>query len=212
MTNDNIKDEKVENINVDTRQILTSDNKDILDNNLLVEVLHVKRNYVIFLFVIIALILSSILASIYIAVTGVVSLEIIIKEDETEIKEEWNIFGKGPNNKVIYPGKSGYFKFDISNECKKNINVTIEFGDDNPFYVPIVYRLYTNDTDLCGSKDNWVTIEELRSSNIIIEPNDELSVTLEWKWASTNYEFDTMIGSEENAYYMIKVSVRGRLN
>lgn len=171
-----------------------------------VKALKIKINYLIFIFLMVALILSSVLASIYIAVTGISSLEIQINENNTEIEEKWNIF-----DKVIYPNKSGYYRFNITNECSIDTNISILFADENPYQIPIVYRLYTNDKDLCGSEDKWITIEELRTSNIIIKASEKLPVTLEWKWNSTDDEFDTMIGNLPNAYYTIKVDIRARL-
>lgn len=169
-----------------------------------------KKNYLIFFYITIGVIVSSILAAMYIAITGVRDLEIVIEEDNTNIEEEWNIFGKGPNNKVIFPDKSGYYKFNIINKCNKDMSVTITFSDDNPYQIPIVYHLYTSKDDLCGSDDNWVTVDELKKS-LIINDKDELPITLEWKWASDDDTFDTMIGNQEDAYYTINVSITGRI-
>lgn len=177
---------------------------DIKDRNILLFIL-----LILFLFL-----LSTILVITNIKSVGPKYRDLYVKDESGLIlDEDWNIFGNTPNNKVIYPGKSGYYKFNLINDNKININCKIEFNDENDNKIPIVYRLYKNNNSLLID-DKWHTIDEINLYDIVIDSNSEFPITLEWKWfdgGSQDFD-DTLIGNLDNAIYKINILITSTVN
>ena len=159
-----------------------------------------KNTLLLIILILFLFLLSTILVVTNIQSAGPVYRDLYVKdEDGVILNENWNIFGNTPNNKVIYPGKSGYYKFNLINDNNVEIKFSIEFTDNNINHIPIVYRLYTNNESLLGD-DKWYSIEDINLYDIVIKSNSEFPITLEWKWIDDGkHDFeDTIVGNLDN--------------
>ena len=174
-----------------------------------------NRNILLLIILILFLfLLSTILVVTSIKSAGPVYKDLYVKDENGIIlNEDWNIFGNTPNNKVIYPGKSGYYKFNLINDNNINVKCRIEFNDENVNKIPIVYRLFKNNKSLLND-EKWHTIDEINLYDIVINSNSEFPITLEWKWLDDgSHDFDdTLIGNLDNAIYKINILITATVN
>ena len=168
-----------------------------------------KNTLLLIILILFLFLLSTVLVVTNIQSAGPVYRDLYVKdEDGVILNENWNIFGNTPNNKVIYPGKSCYYKFNLINDNNVEIKFSIEFTDNNINHIPIVYRLYTNNESLLGD-DKWYSIEDINLYDIVIKSNSEFPITLEWKWIDDGkHDFeDTIVGNLDNAVYKINILI-----
>ena len=69
------------------------------------------------------------------------------------------------------------------------------------------YKLKKNDTYLI---DHYVSASQLNQANLILDPNNNDTYYLEWKWISSDN--DTQIGETPNAKYELKIEVKAVSN
>lgn len=106
----------------------------------------------------------------------------------TSKKEKWteklNIFNneKYDGKPVIYPGISNTYYFELNNKLDNDVICKINFAEKNVESLPIMYKLKENGTYIKGSKNQYVSYDELNLSNIILTSKSENVYTLEWKW------------------------------
>lgn len=136
--------------------------------------------------------------------TSITDFEIVITDYYgNEVTENWNIFGEREVDKVIYPGKSYTYVFNVKNTSKADVDFRIDFDDINYDNVPIRYRLSSYEGYLVGDDSSWVDIDELVLDTVIIKSESEMSFALEWKWISESDTIDTFIGNSNDAKYTI---------
>ena len=168
---------------------------------------HIVRAFCVFGIIALAFI-SLILSMLFMKATIKMKVDSVltIKEANGEVvTTEWNVFGELKSEKVLYPGKSGHYYFTIINENDVDLNVVGAFSDDNPYFVPMKYRLECTDGTVIS--DEWVTLEELFLSISCLPAHSEQTYHLEWVWLTESDELDTIIGSTEGAKYTIKIEL-----
>ena len=168
---------------------------------------HIVRTACIFAVVAIAFI-SLILSMLFIKSTIKMKVDSVIKVIEADgsvVTTEWNVFGELKSEKVLYPGKSGHYYFTIINENDCDVNIVGDFSDNNPYEVPMMYRLECTDGTVIT--DEWVSVEELYMTMTLLPAHSEKSYHLEWVWLTESDELDTIIGSTEGAKYTIIIDI-----
>lgn len=136
-----------------------------------------------------------------------------IQENNIEnVKEnQLNIFNnkKFEYKKIIAPRSNGSYKFAIKNESKTDVNYDINFSDENQL-PNMKYKLKIENLYIKGSKENYISIEELNVKNIIILKNSIQLYTLEWYWED-NDPVDTYVGSiKDDQFYQIVLKIDSR--
>ena len=102
----------------------------------------------------------------------------------------------------IAPESSNTYRFVINNNTNSRIKYNLTFTETNEHNINMKYILRTNNTYLV---DEYVSINELNASNIIIDASKADTYYLEWKWVSSNN--DTEIGTAGNVTYSLKINV-----
>lgn len=140
--------------------------------------------------------------------------DIYVRDDEAILTEEWNIFGKEQDKKIVYPGQIGSYRFRIINENRRKMVCDIDFSDINDYNLPIVYRLSTTGKYLCGNSNEWVKIDELNVKELELPRRGECYLTIEWKWQDDGDrdEIDTILGNKELVPYTINIKMITRIN
>lgn len=135
---------------------------------------------------------------------------ILLENDMQKIKNnQLNIFkNKDFNNeKIIAPHSKGTYKFYIQNKTNTDVIYNIKFSDEMQNFINMKYRLKLDNIYIKGNSENYVSLDELELSNIIILKGSTNFYTLEWYW-DDNDKLDTFVGSqEEDNYYEINLYI-----
>ncbi len=135
---------------------------------------------------------------------------ILLENDMQKIKNnQLNIFkNKDFNNeKIIAPHSKGTYKFYIQNKTNTDVIYNIKFSDEMQNFINMKYRLKLDNIYIKGNSENYVSLDELELSNIIILKDSTNFYTLEWYW-DDNDKLDTFVGSqEEDNYYEINLYI-----
>ena len=133
-----------------------------------------------------------------------------LKQGETEFSElkELDIFKNKyfEDKSIIAPGVSGSYSFTVENESENEFNYDIEFIEENPYEINMVFKLRINGEYVIGNEKNWVKGGKLVRNELLLKPNFKDIYTIEWKWEHTDN--DTEIGEQGGpggAYYKMKV-------
>lgn len=135
-----------------------------------------------------------------------------VSDNETEISDntDLNIFAnqKYNNKPIIAPKSSGQYKFVIQNISNTRVSYDIEFNDIMSNSVNMKYRLKIDNVYIKGTKDKYISIEDLNVEDIVVLENSTNVFTLEWYWEDDDKN-DTYIGSlESNQYYTLELNIR----
>lgn len=135
----------------------------------------------------------------------------IIEDDMQGIKDnQLNIFKNQEFNykKMIAPRSNGTYKFAVKNKTENDLSYNISFNDEENKFINMRYKLKFENVYLKGSKENYISVEELNINEIIIPKNSIQLYTLEWYWEDDD-KVDTYIGSmSENQYYQLNVKIQ----
>ena len=135
---------------------------------------------------------------------------VLLENDMQKIKNnQLNIFkNKDFNNeKIIAPHSKGTYKFYIQNKTNTDVIYNIKFSDEMQNFINMKYRLKLDNIYIKGNSENYVSLDELELSNIIILKDSTNIYTLEWYW-DDNDKLDTFVGSrEEDNYYEINLYI-----
>ena len=135
---------------------------------------------------------------------------ILLENDMQKIKNnQLNIFkNKDFNNeKIIAPHSKGTYKFYIQNKTNTDVIYNIKFSDEMQNFINMKYRLKLDNIYIKGNSENYVSLDELELSNIIILKASTNFYTLEWYW-DDNDKLDTFVGSqEEDNHYEINLYI-----
>lgn len=135
---------------------------------------------------------------------------ILLENDMQKIKNnQLNIFkNKDFNNeKIIAPHSKGTYKFYIQNKTNTDVIYNIKFSDEMQNFINMKYRLKLDNIYVKGNSENYVSLDELELSNIIVLKASTNFYTLEWYW-DDNDKLDTFVGSqEEDNYYEINLYI-----
>ena len=110
-------------------------------------------------------------------------------------------------NDKIAPESSNTYQFIVKNGTNYAVNYNINFIETNPHKINMKYKLKKNDTYLI---DHYVSASQLNQANLILDPNNNDTYYLEWKWISSDN--DTQIGETPNAKYELKIEVKAVSN
>ena len=105
----------------------------------------------------------------------------------------------------IAPESSNVYEFIVRNRTSLKINYNMTFIETNNKNINMKYRLKRGNDYIIGGKDNWVTVDELNSSNILLNSNSDHVYYLEWKWFSSNN--DTSVGNDITSKYKLNISI-----
>ncbi len=135
---------------------------------------------------------------------------ILLENDMQKIKNnQLNIFkNKDFNNeKIIAPHSKGTYKFYVQNKTNADVIYNIKFSDEMQNFINMKYRLKLDNIYIKGNSENYVSLDELELSNIIILKDSTNFYTLEWYW-DDNDKLDTFVGSqEEDNHYEINLYI-----
>lgn len=107
----------------------------------------------------------------------------------------------------LKPGDSGEYKFVISNPYNVDLeyNFTIEGHCEGAEidYFPLEFRLRMNNVLI--ETDQWLSVDELKFSELEIMPAADQKFTLEWRWAFEKGDdyADTIIGRDASSISLI---------
>lgn len=138
----------------------------------------------------------------------VVDSTIIINESDGQVVvENWNIFGKLESEKLLYPGKTDAYIFEISNTNDNDLHMIIDFRDINFDEIPMKFKLKHGDEYLFGNETEWVEVEVLLVEDFVLKNNSTEQFVLEWAWLGNDDQLDTIIGTTDDAIYTLEVKV-----
>jgi hypothetical protein len=123
---------------------------------------------------------------------------------------ELNIFNNSKFNgeKIIAPHSMGIYQFYVKNEMDNNITYNIRILDGMSNFVNMKYKLKLNNVYICGTKDKYVSIEELNLDDIILTNNSTSLYTLEWYWEDDDQK-DTYVGGlKSDEYYTLRLNIQ----
>lgn len=125
--------------------------------------------------------------------------------------ENLNIFANPQfqNEKIIAPMSESTYKFVINNTFNEKIKYSIQTEEQNELNVNMKYRLRLNNVYVIGNKDTYVSVDQLKLTDVIAMNNSSDLYTLEWYWE--NAENDTEIGKKIYAEYKLKIKVKSEL-
>lgn len=136
----------------------------------------------------------------------------ITEGDGIAVADEWNIFGQTEEEKVILPGRRGVYYFTIHNDNYFDVEVDLDFSQDNRYSIKMEYRLRKGDyTYLAGSGNSYVGVDEMDIDSVIIPARGFVTFALDWCWVDTGNldELDTFAGNAGDAEYTVFIKITG---
>lgn len=119
-------------------------------------------------------------------------IKLIQTSDEKEFKELNNldIFKNFEYNesKLIYPGLSGTYNFNVENYSAKNIKYKLTFTCNNPQNVNMKYKLKRNGQYIAGDNNTYVSIEEITKENLELNTMMGDVYFIDWKWIDNDIQ------------------------
>ena len=103
---------------------------------------------------------------------------------------------KFDGEKMIAPMSNGEYKFCIENVTDRNITYDIKFSDEMDYAINMKYRLKIDNVYIRGNENNYISIDELNTENIIVLKDSINVFTLEWYWENDDVN-DTIVGSQK---------------
>ena len=113
--------------------------------------------------------------------------------------------------KIIAPGSYGKYNFYVKNLTGQNITYDISFSDSMTNPVNMKYKIKIDNIYIRGSKDKFVTIDDINIDDVIVVKDSINMFTIEWYWEH-NDVMDTYIGTrKEEQTYTLNVNVNSSL-
>lgn len=136
----------------------------------------------------------------------------VMSSDYTEWsqQQELNILENTFGEKLLYPGASGQYGFVVDNKTARAMFYNIILSDVNEQNIPIRYRLKANNLYVAGSKNDWVTMDEIDIDNVYLSRFSSVVYHIEWQWfMDEDDELDSNIGNQLSLYYIeLKVNAQ----
>lgn len=135
-------------------------------------------------------------------------IEVTENDIGIEKNTKLNIFNNEKFNgeKIIAPHSKGIYKFYIKNKSNQDMRYNISFEDEMKKIVNMKYTLKIDNIFIKGSKDSYISIEQLGITDITV-PKDSVNIfTLEWYWEDDD-KLDTEIGTSDDRYYTINLKI-----
>lgn len=125
----------------------------------------------------------------------------VISERDWITKQKWEVHDRiTVFDEKIKPGDNGQYQFILKNESDTDLIFGIHFFE----YLETTalahsfmqYQLKASNINVDDDDSAWHHAEEMKYSNIIILPQTEILMTLNWQWVfeNGNDENDTLIG------------------
>ncbi len=136
------------------------------------------------------------------------SVDVFDEETHYSVETPLDIFSKSTSHVVngkIAPGLTNVYEFAVKNNNGYSINYELEMTERNDDYINMQFKLKLNGNYIAGSKDRWVTFEELKSQTKKLKAYKQDNYTLEWKWIEASN--DTDIGKDLKANYELKLKI-----
>ena len=114
-------------------------------------------------------------------------------------------YEKDYTNKIA-PGFSGTYEFDLENNWNKPVTYILNFEEENPHNVNMVYKVIREGKYVLGNDTQSVYIDGVKLEAITIPANTKRRYQLKWKWEDTSY--DTQIGQKDSAEYKLKIKLQ----
>lgn len=127
------------------------------------------------------------------------------KQDVSGTEEE--IIENQKREDIVWPGATGEYQFKLENTCKMALLYDVKFSEENKYDVPMRFRLKLDGDYVAGSKDVWLTAEELNVETQKLMPERKDVYTLEWTWLEEDDEHDTKLGAEAIAEYTFVITI-----
>ena len=135
----------------------------------------------------------------------------LLENDMQAIKNnQLNIFNNKDfnNEKIIAPHSKGTYHFFIQNKTNNDIIYNIKFSDEMHNFVNMKYKLKIDNIYVKGTKDEYITLDQMNLDDIVVLKNSTNIYTLEWYWDDDD-ELDTYVGSQdEDNYYKINLDIK----
>lgn len=103
----------------------------------------------------------------------------------------------------IAPESSNTYQFVVKNSTKNKLKYEINFIETNDYNINMQYKLKKNDTYII---DHYVKPSELSVNDMILNPGENDTYYLDWKWISSSN--DTNIGQNPEASYDLKIEMK----
>lgn len=107
---------------------------------------------------------------------------------------------------IIAPGVNGKYNFIVSSEDAAKFKYNIVFTDENNYNINLKYKLLRNGKYISGNTNEWVNVEELNTSEMLLNPNTRDIFTIEWEWIDAKN--DTEVGQTVGADYKMNIEVK----
>lgn len=138
---------------------------------------------------------------------------IIISDDEQIFNNgtQINIF-RHNSDKVktdkIAPQSTGIYKFYLKNENAFPIYYNIKLTEENTYSINMKFRLKQGDKYLIGNENEWISISDLTTNDILLSSQTYDAFELEWCWFESSN--DTYVGTQVESYYKLFMEVYAR--
>ena len=83
----------------------------------------------------------------------------------------------------IAPESSNTYQFVVKNSTKNKLKYEINFIETNDYNINMQYKLKKNDTYII---DHYVKPSELSVNDMILNPGENDTYYLDWKWISSS--------------------------
>lgn len=103
----------------------------------------------------------------------------------------------------IAPESTNIYQFAVKNNTDQKIRYRIDFIETNNYNINMNYKLKRNDEVLV---DKYSPIKDIIVEDIVLEPNQNDTYYLDWKWISSDN--DTKIGTTINSDYGLKIDIK----
>lgn len=95
------------------------------------------------------------------------------------------------NEKLLYPGEKGNYKFYIENYTLKNIGYKLTFSLENDKNANIMYKLKRNGQYVVGKENEYANYTQLTQIGLKLKAKTGDMYTLEWKWVEASNDNQT---------------------
>lgn len=116
---------------------------------------------------------------------------------------------------IIAPGSSNTYQFIIRNNNPFDMEVNFNTAEVNKNNVKLKFRLRENNKYIIGDSSNWVTIKDLKYSNIKINSMKYKTYSLDWKWeyseSKNQDKIDTFIGFDAVDKYKLLINIKAKM-
>lgn len=105
----------------------------------------------------------------------------------------------------VAPGAENAYQFAIRNNNDFGIIYGINFNEENSYNINMRYKLKVNGEYIAGNEKEYVTLEQLKETELKLPAYTYDVYTLEWKWVESDN--DTEVGTNINSYYKLNLEI-----